>query len=132
MKSKFHVIILVLLLLIGSAFPACRPSSQVIKWQMVASWVEDTLFYTQAARAICDRVNQMSNGRLIIEPYPAGSIVGALEVFDAVSEGRVEVGHTWSGYWRDKELSFELFSSIPNQMVAQEWLVWLYGPSGGV
>jgi TRAP-type mannitol/chloroaromatic compound transport system substrate-binding protein len=49
----------------------------------------------------------------------------------AVSKGQVEIGHSWSGYWLDKDPAFELFSSIPGQMVAQEWEVWMYGPSHG-
>jgi TRAP-type mannitol/chloroaromatic compound transport system substrate-binding protein len=117
--------------LLGSNI-ACRSSSPVLNWRMATSWTSDSLFYTGAAKAICDRVNKLSGGRLVIEPYPAGSIAGALEVMDAVSQGRVEMGHSWSGYWLEKDPSFELFSSIPDQMVAQEWLVWMYGPSKGI
>jgi len=90
------------------------------------------LFYSEAAEAICRRIEELSDGRLVIEPYPAGEITGALEVLDAVGRGDAECGHSWPGYWRDKEPSFELFTSIPNQMVLQEWLVWLYGPSKGI
>ena len=116
--------------LLVSAF-GCQ-SSPIFRWRMATSWTADNLFYTQAAQAICDKVNRLSGGRLTIEPSPAGKIVGGLEVMDAVSQGKVEIGHSWSGYWRDKDRSFELFSSIPNQMVAQEWMIWLYGPSNGI
>jgi TRAP-type mannitol/chloroaromatic compound transport system substrate-binding protein len=110
----------------------CKTSSPSFKWRMATSWTADSLFYTEAAKVICGRVNKLSGGRLVIEPYPAGSIAGALEVMDAVSQGQAEIGHSWSGYWLDKDPSFELFTSIPDQMVAQEWLVWLYGPSRGI
>ncbi|MBN1191969.1 MAG: TRAP transporter substrate-binding protein DctP [Dehalococcoidales bacterium] len=99
---------------------------------MATSWAADSLFYTEAAAAICDRVGELSGGRFIIEPKPAGEIAGALEVMDAVWEGHVEMGHSWSGYWLEKDPAFELFSSIPGQMVAQEWEVWMYGPPKGV
>jgi len=112
--------------------PGCTQDSDVTRWRMAASWPTDMLFYSDAAEAICDRVAELSRGRFIIEPCPAGEITGALDVFDAVSEGQVECAHTWPGYWRDREPSFELFTSIPNQMVQQEWIVWLYGPSGGI
>jgi TRAP-type mannitol/chloroaromatic compound transport system substrate-binding protein len=117
-------------LLIGSL--ACKSASPVFKWRMATSWTAENLFYTEAASAICRRVNSLSDGRLVIEPFPAGSLVGALEVMDAVSTGQVEMGHSWSGYWLDKDPSFELFTSIPDQMIAHEWLVWMYGPSKGI
>jgi TRAP-type mannitol/chloroaromatic compound transport system substrate-binding protein len=68
----------------------------------------------------------------VIEPYAAGAIADGLGVMDAVSKGEVQIGHSWSGYWVDKESYFELFSSIPNQMTAQEWIVWMYGPAKGM
>ncbi len=108
------------------------PAPKVIKWRMPTTWPTGMFFYPEGAKAICDRVAEMSGGRFIIEPYPAGAIMGALEVFDAVSKGAVECAHTWPGYWRGKERSFELFTSIPNQMVQQEWVIWLYGPPRGI
>ena len=74
----------------------------------------------------------MSGGRLIITPYPGDTIVKSFDVFDAVANGTVECGHSWSGYWRDKDPTFELFSSVPNQMTQAEWVAWLYGPANGI
>jgi len=112
---------------------SCTSSSlPVLRWKMATSWTADNLLNSEGAVAICDRIAQLSNGRLIIEPFPAGKLVGAFNVFDAVSSGQVEVGHSWSGYWSEKDWAFELFSSIPNNMVQQEWPIWLYGPSKGI
>ena len=139
MKRKTFTIILALLLLAGTGVSACSlaPTDEEslptqINWRMATSWPADMPFYTEGAKAICDRVAEMSGGRLMIEPYPADSIVGALEVFDAVSKGEVECAHSAPMYWRSKEPSFELFGSIPNQMVQQEWVIWLYGPPQGI
>jgi TRAP-type mannitol/chloroaromatic compound transport system substrate-binding protein len=133
MKKKLFTVICCLLamtLLISSL--SCKSSNETFTWRMATSWTADNIFYTQAAEVICKRVKELSGGRLVIEAYPAGEIAGAMEVFDAVSDGTVEMGHSWCGYWTDKEDSFELFSSIPMQMTSQEWLVWLYGPSDGM
>ena len=133
--AKLRVFSIVMVsLLVGVGVSACqsKPASEVTKWRMATSWPADMLFYTEGAKAICDRVAELSGGRLVIEPYPADSIVGALEVFDAVSNGTVECAHTFPSYWRDKNPSFELFTSIPNQMVMQEWATWLYGPPRGI
>jgi TRAP-type mannitol/chloroaromatic compound transport system substrate-binding protein len=133
MKKTLYILLSIALissLVVGAT--GCLSSGKTYKWNMVTSWTADNLFYTKAAQAICDKVNKLSGGRLIIEPSPAGKMVGAMEVMDAVSHGKAEIGHSWSGYWLDKDPSFELFSSIPNQMVAQEWVIWLYGPTNGI
>ncbi len=132
MKGKVFNIVLALSLLAGIGMSGCKPAPDAIKWRMATSWSSDMLFYTEGAKAICDRVAEMSGGRLVLEAYPTDSITGALEVFDAVSKGEVQCGHTWPGYWCSKKPSFELFSSIPNQIVQQEWVIWLYGPPRGI
>jgi len=107
-------------------------SPQPIKWRMATSWTEDNLIYTEGAVAICQKVAKLSGGRLLIEAYPTDKLTSAFGVFDMVSQGEVECGHSWPGYWLDKEPGFVLFSSVPNMMTVQEWGVWLYGPSQGI
>jgi TRAP-type mannitol/chloroaromatic compound transport system substrate-binding protein len=133
MKRKLYILILCLLstALTCSSF-SCSSSAETYTWRMATSWTADSIFYTEAAAAICDRVEELSGRRLIIEACPAGEITDAMGVLDAVSSGEAEIGHSWCGYWMDKEASFELFSSIPDQMTAQEWMVWLNGPSDGM
>lgn len=120
------------ILLSGCTAAAPEATSSVIKWRMATSWPSDMYYFTAGAKAVCDRVHIMSGGRFQITPYPAGSLMGAFDVFDNVSKGNVECMHSWPGYWRDKEPAAELFSSIPNQMMTLEWAVWLYGPTRGI
>ena len=134
MKYRILVIFLVIVIaiFIMVSISACARSAPEFKWEMATSWTADNLAYSQGAVAICDRISQLSNGRLVIKPYPAGKLADPFEVFDAVSKGHVEVGYSWPAYWRDRDPSFELFSSIPNNMIPQEWPIWLYGPSKGI
>jgi TRAP-type mannitol/chloroaromatic compound transport system substrate-binding protein len=137
MKTRFIFSVIVLMLLLSTlVLSACSGSAnatvQPIKWRMATSWSADISLYTEGAQAISKRVNQLSGGRLVIETFPADQLAGAFEVLDVVSTGKVECGHGWPGYWVGKEPSFELFSSIPDMMTQQEWLIWLYGPSRGI
>jgi TRAP-type mannitol/chloroaromatic compound transport system substrate-binding protein len=70
----------------------------------------------------------MSSGRLDIRVYGAGELVGAFEVFDAVSQGTAQMGHGASYYWRGKIPVAAMFSTVPFGMTAQEMNAWLsYG-----
>jgi TRAP-type mannitol/chloroaromatic compound transport system substrate-binding protein len=131
-RTTLIIVFFVLILIVPVA--ACNMSNaqpQTIKWRMATSWTKDNLIYTEGAQAICQKVQKLSGGRLQIEALPVDTsrISG---VFDMVSQGKVECGHSWPGYSMDKEPAFVLFSSIPDMMTMQEWAVWLYGPSRGI
>ena len=49
-----------------------------------------------------DRVKVMSGGRLEIEVLPAGTLVPAFEVLDAVHKQVIDGGHTAAAYWVGK------------------------------
>ena len=52
---------------------------------MVTSVPEGFAVFDDAAQNFCDRVGAMTDGQLTIDKKPAGTLVGAFEVFDAVS-----------------------------------------------
>ena len=60
-----------------------------------------------------DDVRTMTNGRLDIKVYAGGELVPALGVFDAVSQGTVEMGHGSPYYWAGKVPEAQFFSSVP-------------------
>jgi TRAP-type mannitol/chloroaromatic compound transport system substrate-binding protein len=141
MNKNIAVVAVSLILAISLVLGGCTAAApaaekavtpRTVNWRMATSWPADMYYYQAGAKAVCDRVRVMSGGKFIITPYPAGSLMGAFDVFDAVSSGKVECMHSWPGYWRSKELAAELFSSIPNQMMTLEWAVWLYGPARGI
>ena len=72
-------------------------------------------------------VNEMTCGRMQIKVYGAGEFVPALGVFDAVSQGNVQLGHGASYYWTGKVKSSTIFyrSSFWLNSSGDEWLVAL-------
>src|SRR5262245_66054875 len=56
-----------------------------------------------------ERVKVMSGGRLEIEVLPAGTIVPAFEVLDAVHKQVIDGGHTAAAYWVGKQRAATLF-----------------------
>jgi TRAP-type mannitol/chloroaromatic compound transport system substrate-binding protein len=72
----------------------------------------------------------MSAGRLKIHVYGANELVPALEVFDAVSNGTAEMGHSGAYFWKGKIPAAVFFTSVPFGLTAQEMNAWLYFGGG--
>jgi TRAP-type mannitol/chloroaromatic compound transport system substrate-binding protein len=75
-------------------------------------------------------VERASGGRLRIRLRGAGEVVGAFEVFDAVAQGRAQLGHGAAYYWRGKIPEAMFFGGVPFGMTAQEMNGWLYHGGG--
>jgi TRAP-type mannitol/chloroaromatic compound transport system substrate-binding protein len=65
------------------------------------------------ARDYCDLVEQMAGGRVRIELLPAGSVVGAFQVMDAVNDGVIDAVHQVPVYWYAKHKGASLFGTGP-------------------
>ena len=104
--------------------------NKVYKWRMVTTWPKNYPGVGLAAENLSRYVDEMSNGRLQIQVYGNGELVPALEVFDAVSRGSVQLGHGASYYWVGKVPSAQFFTALPFGMNAQEMNAWLHYGGG--
>lgn len=101
---------------------------QQFKWKLITTWPKNLPGLGTAPENFARLVREMSQGRLDIKVYGAGELVGAFEVFDAVSQGTAEMGHGAAYYWRGKIPIAAMFSTVPFGMTAQEMNGWLaYG-----
>ena len=106
------------------------PVQEVYRWKLITTWPKNLPGLGMAAENFAARLRTMSAGRLDIQVYGAGELVGAFEVFDAVSQGTAEMGHGAAYYWRGKLPVAALFSTVPFGMTAQEMNGWLYHGGG--
>lgn len=105
-------------------------SVEVIEWKLVTSWPKNFPGLGMAPERFATLVDEMSNGRLHIKVYGAGELMPAFEVFDAVSQGTVQMGHSASYYWKGKAPAAQFFTSIPFGLNAQEMNGWLHYGGG--
>mgnify|MGYP006298720067 FL=1 len=83
------------------------------------------------AEHFAELVEELTDGELVIQMQPGGSIVPSKQVFDAVSTGVLDVGCTWAGWWMGKFPAAVLFgNSFPNGMQTQEMLSWIFHGGG--
>lgn len=95
------------------------------KWTMVTSWADGLPGLGRGPVYIKENIERMSEGRLIIDVKPAGSLVGALEVFDAVVSGKAQCGHSASYYWNKKHPATQFFTTVPFGLNSMETMGWL-------
>lgn len=102
----------------------------VFHWKMVTSWPKNFPGLGSGANELVRLIEQMSGGRIKITQYGAGELVGPFEVFDAVSQGRAELGHSTPYYWKGKLACADFFTVVPMGLTAEEMNAWFYYGGG--
>lgn len=100
------------------------------RWGMPTSWPTalDTIYggATDTARLI----NELTDGDVEIEVFPAGAQIGAFEVYDAVSSGAFEMAHAAPYYFINKDPTHAFFTAVPFGLDAQQINAWYYAGDG--
>ena len=90
------------------------------KWRLVTSWPKNYPGLGMAPERIADLVEEMSDGQMQITVYGAGEQVPAFGVFDAVSSGSHQMGHSGGYFWKGKVPAAQFFTSVPFGLTADE------------
>ncbi|WP_395341399.1 TRAP transporter substrate-binding protein [Ningiella sp. W23] len=109
---------------------AVSSSSETFKWKLVTSWPKNFPGLGKGPETFATYVNQMSGGRLEVAVYGAGELVPGFEVFNAVSAGSAQMGHSGAYYWKGKIPAAPIFSAMPFGMNAAETSAWLHYGEG--
>ena len=117
---------------VAASVSATRPSyaRDRIKWKMATTWPRNFPGLGRGAIYLAKLIEEMSAGRISIQVYGENELVKAVEVFDAVSKGEVQMGHGTAFYWQHKSNATQFFSAVPFGLTAQEMNAWLYHGDG--
>jgi TRAP-type mannitol/chloroaromatic compound transport system substrate-binding protein len=96
--------------ILGAPAVVTAAAPKVVKMQ--TSWPASDI-WMDFARQYTERVERMSGGRLKIDLLPAGAVVQAFQVMDAVSDGVIDGAHTVPVYWYGKNKAASLFGTGP-------------------
>ncbi|MCV6587341.1 MAG: C4-dicarboxylate ABC transporter substrate-binding protein [Marinibacterium sp.] len=77
-----------------------------------------------------DNVEALTDGRVVITPYPGGTLYSQLKVTEGVSKGVAEAGHNWPGYDWGLDETTVLFAGHPFGMTPEELILWYYAGGG--
>ena len=94
-------------------------------WRLVTSWPKNYPGLGMAPERIADLVEEMSDGQMKITVYGAEEQVPAFGVFDAVSSGSHQMGHSGGYFWKGKVPAAQFFTSVPFGLTADEINAWV-------
>ncbi|MBI5784836.1 MAG: TRAP transporter substrate-binding protein [Rhodocyclales bacterium] len=113
-----------------AGFPMISVAQSPISMRWQSTWPTKDIFH-EYALDYASKVNAMSGGRLKIEVLPAGAVVKAFDLLDAVSKGTLDGGHGVVAYWYGKNSAVALWGSGPAfGMDPNMLLAWHYYGGG--
>ena len=105
---------------------------QTVTLKMQATWPASLTFYDNFLMW-ADRTLRISGGSIRVETLPAGQVVPALEVLDAVSKKVLDGGHAWAGFWTGRDKTSILFTGGPGGTFGMDFIDvmgWFYNGGG--
>jgi TRAP-type mannitol/chloroaromatic compound transport system substrate-binding protein len=105
-------------------FPMIVKAQGPINFRFQSTWPTKDIFH-EYALDFAKKINDMTGGDLRIEVLPAGAVVPAFGLLDAVSKGTLDGGHGVLVYHYGKQNALALWGSGPAYgMEAQQLLSW--------
>jgi TRAP-type mannitol/chloroaromatic compound transport system substrate-binding protein len=105
-------------------FPMIAKAQGPISMRWQSTWPSKDIFH-EYALDFAKKVNDMTGGELKIEVLPAGAVVPAFGLLDAVTKGTLDGGHGVLVYHYGKQNALALWGSGPAfGMDAQQLLSW--------
>ena len=130
MKMNKYISLAVLVLLVGCGESSNEGNAndsleqEQYNWRLVTAWPKNYPGLGMAPERIADLVEEMSNGQMKITVYGAGEQVPAFGVFDAVSSGSHQMGHSGGYFWKGKVPAAQFFTGVPFGLTADEINAW--------
>ncbi len=97
---------------------------------LVTTWGRGLAGVHDSAQRCADTITAMTDGQLTVDLKAAGELVGAFEVFDAVTSGQADMYHGADYYFVGQHPGYAFFTAVPFGMTAQELVNWYYQDGG--
>lgn len=97
---------------------------------LVTTWGRGLAGVHDSAQFCADMLTELTDGQLTVDLKAGGELVGAFEVFDAVSAGQADMYHGVDYYFLGQHPALSFFSQIPFGMTFMEYNNWLYHMGG--
>ena len=123
--KRIGLFVLIAIVCAGSMLGPSASAAEKVKWRMGSTWTPAINLY-HGDKAMIKYVKEMTDGNFKIQWFPAGSLMGEFEYFDACSKGVVEAVGDWPNYWVDKDVAFDFLGSMPYGFTNMDYVIWYY------
>jgi TRAP-type mannitol/chloroaromatic compound transport system substrate-binding protein len=113
----------------AAAAPAMA-TQKTYEFKMVTTWPANFPVFQVGLDDFAKRVETATEGRIKIKVFAAGELVPAMETFESVSDGTVEMGSGAAYYWAGKLPAAQWFTAVPFGLNAQGMNAWFYSGGG--
>jgi TRAP-type mannitol/chloroaromatic compound transport system substrate-binding protein len=100
------------------------------QWRMPTYWSPANDVLLGNAQKFAKMMDEMSGGRMKIQVFAGGELMPAPGVFDACSQGTVEMYNAAAYYWPGKEPATQWFTAVPFGLNPQGTYAWYYFGDG--
>jgi TRAP-type mannitol/chloroaromatic compound transport system substrate-binding protein len=104
--------------------------TKIYNWKMVTTWSPNFPVFQEGVEMFAQDLAIMSNNRLKVQVFAGGELVPALQTFDAVAQGTVQMGHGAAYYWSGKVPAAQFMSAVPYGLTASGMNAWFYQAGG--
>lgn len=109
---------------------AVSASAQEVTWRVPTSVPEGSPFFVNFLERFAKNVTLLTDGAVEVQPFGAGILVPALQVYDGVRDGIVEAGHSTPSYLVNQNPINAIFSGFPGGMGPEAYATWIYEGGG--
>lgn len=113
-----------------SAAVASPAMAADVEWRVPTSVPDGSPFFQNFLERFADNAEKLTEGRVEIEPFGAGVLVPALQVYESVKEGTVDAGHSTPSYLVNQDPVNAIFAGFPGGMGPQAYINWIYEGGG--
>lgn len=104
--------------------------ADTVRWRMPAAVPEGSFFYENFMVRFSENVDLLTGGKLLIQPFGAGVVVPAFEIYNAVEDGMVEAGHSTPTFLINRDPVNAIFAGFPGGMAPETKIHWIYEGGG--
>lgn len=99
-------------------------------WQLQSTYPGSLTQLGTLGVRIAENITRIMDGEITVQFQEPGGIVPALEAFDAVGTGAVEMAWSTPGYWAGRVPALQFMGSVPFGPETGEYLAWFFYGGG--
>jgi len=128
--KRVGTLALALTVCVLAATTTLAAEAKKVTWNLAMTWNSTLTPFVNAPMKVAQLVSEMTGGNFVIKIEGAEKHKAALEILDMVKGGQYQMGHSASYYWKGKDATTAILTTVPFGMNVQEQNAWLYYGGG--